>query len=283
MKPRLRAAGDLPGATVDQQIALLEQLATFDLGRFLLENRGLNAYWTHQLITSPPGTRTARDPDDLEYRIFETMPLINASRERFDIFRQQLQKLLSPGSIIASIPCGLMAELLLLDYDGLDDVTLIGIDLDRAALDAALALAGERGLADRLSVRRADAWATGLNAEVDALVSNGLNMYEPDDDRLTALYRSFFDSLKPGGTLITSIITPPPSVSADSPWRMDEIDTDSLALQDVLFTRLIEVKWNNFRTYARTRNQLEQAGFSDIEFIDNRTRIFPTVIAHKPR
>jgi SAM-dependent methyltransferase len=280
IKSRLRVAGDAPGATVDQQVALLNQLATFDLGRFLLENHGLNGFWTHRIVTHRPGT-LAPNPGDLEYRLFETFPVMLATRERFGIFRLRLQALLKPGSILASIPCGMMGELLLLDYDGLDDVRLVGIDLDQATLDGARALATERGLADRVSFRCADAWATGLNAEADVLTSNGLNIYEPDDGRVVALYRSFFDSLKPGGTLVTSFLTPSPSLSAESPWHMAEIDQDSLTLQNVVLTRLVEAKWSCFRTHGQTRKQLEEAGFADIEFTDDRARIFPTVVAHK--
>lgn len=279
VKRRLRAAGDLPGATTDRQVELLTQLARFDLGRFLLQNHGLNAYWTHQLVTYRPGTLTPNPSGDLEYRIFETLPVILATRERFGIFRRQLQSLLRRNSVVASVPCGLMGELLLLDYTGLDAVTLVGVDLDPAALDGARALAADRGLAHRLALRCADAWATGLNAEVDVLTSNGLNIYEPDDSRVIALYRSYFDALKPGGTLVTSFLTPPPTTSTESPWEMTEVDEESLALQSVVFGRLVEARWNSFRTHDQTRKQLQQAGFSDIRFVDDRARIFPTVVA----
>ncbi|MEA3121021.1 MAG: hypothetical protein QOH33_562 [Paraburkholderia sp.] len=281
IKSRLREEKDVPGASVQQSIALLDQLAATEIGRFLIENRGLNAYWTHQLVTYRPGTMAARSPTDFEYRIFETLPAALATRERFGIFQQHLQGLLRPGAVLASIPCGLMGELLLLDYAGFDDIKLIGIDLDQTALDGALAVARERGLTDRVELRRADAWACGLYADVDVLTSNGLNIYEADDARVTALYRAFFDALKPGGTLITSFLAPPPTLSPQSPWNMAEIDKEALSLQQVLFVRLIEAKWSAFRTHDQTRQQLEAAGFCCIEFIDDRARMFPTVVAKK--
>lgn len=43
------------------------------------------------------------------------------------------------------------------------------------------------------------------------IASNGLNIYEPEDDRVIQLYRGFHDALKPGGVLITSALTPPPT------------------------------------------------------------------------
>ena len=279
---RLRAAGDLPGASVDQQIALLDELSTFELGRFLLENRGLNAWWTHQLVTYLPGAAAASSKGSLEHQIFEKLPAVLATRERFGIFREQLQALLKPRMTLASVPCGLMGELLLLDYASHPDAMLVGIDLDQQALNAALALAKERGLAERLSLRCEDAWAPSLRGAADVLTSNGLNIYEPDDARVTALYRSFFDMLKPGGQLVTSFLTPPPALSAQSPWNMQEIDPQALALQHLLFVRVIEAKWSAFRTHDQTAKQLEDAGFADIRFINDRARMFPTVIARKP-
>jgi SAM-dependent methyltransferase len=282
VKSRIRLAGDLPGATVDQQVRLVDALSAFELGRFLLANRGLNAYWTHQLVTYPQGTGSANFISDLEYRIFEKLPAVLATRERFGIFRRQLQALLRPDLVLASVPCGLMGELLLLDYDQQPGITLVGMDLDQRALEGALELARERGLADRVSFHLENAWTSSLKASIDVLTSNGLNIYEPDDARVTALYRSFYDALKPGGTLVTSFLTPPPTLSSESPWDLTEIDQESLSLQHLLFVRVIEVKWSAFRTHAQTMAQLEDVGFAEIRFIDDRARMFPTVVARKP-
>jgi SAM-dependent methyltransferase len=281
VRERLRLAGDMPGATVAQQLELLDELADFELGRFLLANRGLNAYWTHQMVTYPRQGDTA-PMTALERRVVEQLPAVLATRERFGIFRQQLQGLLKSGMSLASVPSGWMGELLLLDYAQHPDISLVGVDLDQTALDGALALAQQQGLADRLTLLRQDAWSVEWQTKVDVLTSNGLNIYEPDDARVTALYRTFHDALRPGGTLLTSFLTPPPTLSAESPWKMGELDPAALALQFLLFVRIIEVKWGAFRTHAQTRAQLEQAGFVDIRFIDDRASMFPTVLARKP-
>lgn len=281
-RARLRLAGDMPGATVAQQLELLDRLAEFELGRFLLANRGLNAEWTHRMVTYAPGDGTAAAMTALERRVVEQLPAVLATRERFGVFRQQLQGLLKPGMRLASVPSGWMGELLLLDYAAAPDVALVGVDLDQTALDGALALAEQQGLAERLTLLRQDAWSTEWSAKVDVLASNGLNIYEPDDERVTALYRRFHEALRPGGTLVTSFLTPPPTLSPESPWKMAELDPAALALQFLLFVRIIEVKWSAFRTHAQTRAQLEQAGFVDIRFIDDRASMFPTVVARKP-
>ncbi len=282
IKARLRLAGDLPGATVEQQIGMLEALSGLDMGRFLLRNRGLNAYWTHRAVTHLPGDAEAKGMSAFEQRFYETLPAVLATRERFGIFRAQLQALLKPELTLASVPSGWMGELLLLDHGPHPDVRLIGIDLDQQALDGAAVLAEERGLTARVSLRREDAWNMSLKGEVDVLASNGLNIYEPDEARVTALYASFFDALKPGGTLVTSFLTPPPTLSPDSPWDMAQIDQQALGFQFLMFVRIIDVKWSAFRTHAETRAQLEAAGFGEIRFIDDRARMFPTVVARKP-
>lgn len=279
---RLREMGDMPGFTVEQQIRLLKELASFDLGIFMLKNQGLNAYWTHQVVTHIPGQASTHQMSDLEYQILEKSPTILATRERFGIFRQQLQARLKPGLTLASVPCGMMGELLLLDYGPNPKINLIGVDLDQQALDGAQAEAEKRGLASYVSLRHEDAWDLSLSQEVDILASNGLNIYEPDDTRVIALYRAFFNALKPGGSLITSFMTPPPTSATESPWNLAEIDQKSLSLQALLSLRLIQAKWSAFRTHAQTKAQLEEAGFTDITFIDDRARIMPTVLVQKP-
>lgn len=280
---RLRAAGDVPGATVQHMLSLADALASFGLGRFLLRHQGLNAYWTHQLVTYQPGTLPASSAETLEYQMFEKLPVVLATRERFGIFRSQLQALMKPGATAASVPCGLMGELLLLDYSSLPGVSLIGVDLDPDALDSARALAATRGLTERVSLHRQDAWALDLRASVDVLASNGLNLYEPDDGRVTELYCAYHDALRPGGTLVTSFLTPPPALSPASPWNMEATDPKALSLQALLFVKIIEAKWQTFRTHAQTTAQLQRAGFVNIRFIDDRARMFPTVIAQRPR
>jgi SAM-dependent methyltransferase len=279
---RLRAAGDLPGATVAQQLELLHELSSSELGMFLLEHRGLNGYWTHRVVSYDAAGEAAAHMSPLERRMFETLPVVLATRERYGIFRRQLQALLAPGLTLASVPCGWMGELLLLDYTQHADTQLIGIDLDAQALAGAQALAQQQGLQARVSLRQEDAWALSLHDEVDVLASNGLNIYEPDDARVTALYRAYFAALKPGGSLITSFLTPPPMLSPQSPWRLDAVPAQALAFQHLLFVRVIEAKWSVFRTHEQTQAQLREAGFDAIEFIDDSAGMFPTVVARKP-
>ncbi|WP_246867243.1 class I SAM-dependent methyltransferase, partial [Dickeya sp. CFBP 2040] len=176
----------------------------------MLAHRGLNTYWTHNLVTYPSATATLSSHSDLEKLIYERFPVVLATRERFGIFRQQLQSRLHDGMVLASVPCGLMGDLLLLDYSHHQDVRLIGVDLDNQALEAAESLARQQHCDNRITLLQGDAWTLQLPEPVDVLTSNGLNIYEPDDEKVTDLYRVFNQALKPEGTLITSFLTPPP-------------------------------------------------------------------------
>lgn len=282
VKARLRRDENVPVATLEHQLALVDQLSRFEFGRFLLVNRGLDAYWTHRLVTHETDSLRRGEVSELEYLIFERLPAVLATRERFKIFCRELQARLKPGLVLASIPCGWMGDLLLLDYKSCSDVRLLGLDLDQNALDGALKLANERSLARQIELRRADAWEMDLNAEVDILTSNGLNIYEPDNERVVSLYLKFFDALRPGGQLVTSFLTPPPDLSDESPWDMNATTRSALALQQLLFVQILEVKWSSFRTHSETRVQLERVGFRDVTFVNDRACMFPTVIARKP-
>lgn len=116
------------------------------------------------------------------------------------------------GVVLACVPSGLMGELLNLDYSAVRDFRLVGIDIDRDALDGARALAQKLKLDQNVELLQKDAWNLGLRNEVDLISNNGLNIYEAELDKVTELYRQFYLALKPGGQLVTSFLTYPPSM-----------------------------------------------------------------------
>lgn len=180
--------------------------------------------------------------------------------------------------VCASVPCGLMDDLLSLNYKDLQNIKLVGIDLDDESLKLGAENAKKHNIAFVDSLKK-DAWDMGVNNEYDLLTSNGLNIYEKDDKRVIELYKSFWKALKPGGVLITSFLTPPPALSKESPWK--EVNTQDAVKQKAIFSDIIQTGWQSFRTEVTTKQQLEQAGFRDIEFIYDRQHMFPTVIAKK--
>ena len=51
LKNKIIAAGDKPHVSAQRQLDLLAQLSDFELGKFIIQNRGLNGFWTHYILT----------------------------------------------------------------------------------------------------------------------------------------------------------------------------------------------------------------------------------------
>lgn len=257
---------------MEEAVCLLKELATFDAGKFILQHKGLNGYWTAQLILHAP---EKKDPC-LEQWLYHEVPVVKATRERFWIFHEILQSLSLPDTSLASIPCGLMDDLLLLE--GMDTLCLTGIDLDPDSLKYAEKNARDHQKLDVRFLER-DAWDLGECDAFHAIASNGLNIYEKSDERVVELYGQFYKALKPGGKLITSFLTPPPALSPESPWK--NYSAKDALKQKVLFSEIIGVQWQTFRTETQTRAQLEAAGFKVVEVRYDSQGMFPTIVAEK--
>ncbi len=271
---QLEAKTDL-SLPLETEKGLLRQLSEFELGRFLLRNKGLNGYWTSYAILH--GIEKENLPA-LEDWFLRKAPTVKATRERFYIFQKQLQKRLKNGATIASVPCGLMDDLLMLDYTNFKDVSLEGIDLDQESLNLANENAKKHGIKN-VQFKKKDAWSLGVQNKYDLITSNGLNIYEQNEEKLIKLYREFYVSLKPGGVLITSFLTPPPAISKESTWK--NYDIDAAIKQKAIFSDIIQAKWQAFQTEKNTRKQLAKAGFRVLEVIYDSQGMFPTIIAQK--
>tara|TARA_R110000868_G_scaffold54880_1_gene171077 strand:- start:650 stop:1540 length:891 start_codon:yes stop_codon:yes gene_type:complete len=260
---------------LDEKIKLLTELSEFELGRFLLTQRGLNGYWTAYVILHGP-IFVGLSP--LESWILHRAPGIKGTRERFFIFQQQVQKRLLNNMALASIPCGLMDDLLTLDYSELSDITLTGIDLDLSSLNLARKNAIIKSI-DFANFIQEDAWDFEAKDSFDAIVSNGLNIYEPEPKRLLELYTQFYSALRDEGTLITSFVTPPPVISSRSPWK--HVNEEHALMQRLIFGELMKVNWQSYQLEEDVVHQLEQVGFRVQEVIYDSQCVFPTIIAKK--
>lgn len=268
---------DLPYATVDQQIEILNQLANSEFGKFLIERGGLNGYWTHYVVAAYPSLHNKPQMNWVEEFLLEKAPTCLATQQRFQIFKKELQKRVSEGTSFASVPCGLMGDLIGLDFSKILHFTLTGIDIDAEAIDQGQQLAKECGLSGYCKFLQRDAWDLNITDEFDVLTSNGLSIYEPDDTRVLELYQEFFKASKPGGHLITSFLTPL------SEWDFSKIDRSDALMQKVIFSDILSCKWQVFRSREQVKNLLTAAGFIEIEFIEDEASIFPTVVARKPK
>ncbi|OZH53831.1 hypothetical protein AFK68_15025 [Hydrocoleum sp. CS-953] len=289
VKQRIIEMGDKPYVTVARQLELLNELAAFPLGKFWLHNRGLNGYWTdyvieHQYRGKVGGIDTqVRSLTELEKFILERSPRVLAAQQRDINFSKISKNYLQEGLVFASLPSGIMRDLLKLDFTGVENFRLVGIDIDSESLELAKKLAEEYGLSDKVEFHQEDAWNLSFQDEFKLLNSHGLNIFEPDDDKLTKLYQQFFKALIPGGILVTSFFTPPPNIDPNSEWDMSYINSEDLLLSEIIFFDVLDVKFTAFRSSSTTKLQLQTVGFDDIEFIWDNARIFPTVVARKPK
>jgi hypothetical protein len=264
-------------STLKEQLDILDQLAEFPLGRFILENKGLNGYWID--FTLRPPQNVALTP--LERFYLEKAPSTLATRESFYISQTIMQNNLKNGIVIASLPCGVMANTLTLDFSKIEKFRLVGIDLDFEALVYANRLAEEMNIQHHLEFLQHDAWKLEIESEYDLISSHGLNLYISDEEELIALYKKCFNALKPGGLHMGSFLTPSPFDSPNSPWDMTKINQEDLRYQRVILEDVAKVKWRHFCTYEQVANQLTKAGFSSIEFVPDLANIRPVIVARK--
>ncbi len=270
-----------------EKLALLDQLMQFDFGRYLLQNQGINGYWTHYMLTHLwqgriTGKNNREEPlTKLESFLLNRAPTLLATQQRFEIFLHENQKQVKNNSKLACIPCGMMGELLYLNFDGIQNISLIGIDYDIHTLNDAKMLAEEQGLSPFVKLIQQDAWNLGFQNEFDLISSNGLTIYEPDDEKVLELYQHFYLALNRGGKLVTSFMTIPPTLTNQCEWQMSKINMNDFLLLKTIFIDIIEAKCQCFRSSEETKNQLESAGFTDIQFIYDEAKLFPTVVAYK--
>jgi len=257
-----------------EEITLLHQLEEFELGRFLLKNRGINGFWTAYWLIHGPKKKLEYP---LENWLINESPSFTASQERFVIFQKEIQKRIKSNMKLVSIPCGLMNDLLSLDYKNVENVELIGIDLDKESLELAQKNTAPKNV--KTAFYQKNAWNLNIENEYDLITSNGLNFYESDDKKVVELYKEFYHALKKGGILVTSFLTPMPTVTKDSSWK--NYSLDKLKKQKAIFADILQGRWSATRSHELTKKQLEEAGFKVLYFIDDKKNAFPTVVAEK--
>lgn len=260
--------GDLPYAEVSEQLKLIEELSSFELGRFLIECGGLSGRWIQYIID----TESSSHP--LETYLLTKAPICLATKARFAIFKKVIQEHIKEGCSFASVPCGVMAEFLDLNYSQLKNFTLTGIDIDPESFNLAFERGERKGVANHCRFIQRDAWSLGTEERFDLISSNGLTIYEKDDKKVVQLYRTFHKALNPGGVLVTSFIAPLVPLQ-------EETLHPNLLRQKLIFADILDVKWQALRTEENVLKQLREAGFCKYEFLYDPERLFPTVIAAK--
>ena len=283
---KIKLAGDKQYVSVARQLQILDELAAFELGRFMIQNRGWNGYWTDYFLTFPEkGRKTGLGHDGkpltkIENFFLNEAPSVLATQERYRHFLAQNQQAVQEGAVLACVPCGLMGELLNLDYSAVKDFRLVGIDIEQDALDGARALAQKLNLEQNIELLQKDAWNLGLRNEFEWISSNGLNVYVPELDKVTELYHQFYLALKPGGKLVNSFLAYPPH-HEKSECDLTKINAEAAQMERIILSDILNIKGLCYSTYSQVEEQLSSVGFKNIRFIDDTARLFPTVLAQK--
>jgi SAM-dependent methyltransferase len=283
-KQKIRKNGDLPYITAEKLEDLVDEFVKFPVGQHILLTGGASGAWTDYMICYPWAQKDVASKmlalSRMEYfLIFESLSVV-AQRELFLRSQKEAQKHVKEGCTLLSLPCGVMRDLLTLDFSGAKDYTLIGVDLDPESLNAAQALANELNISNTQLIQD-NAWEFILDTPVDFINSIGLNVYVSDRKRVTALYRQFYQALKPGGVLFTGVLTYPPEREKESDWKMSLIPPHHYEMEKILVDDILELHFENYRTMDEIREDFIEAGFSKVEIIPDQRCIFPAVIATK--
>ena len=264
-----------------------EQLSQTELGRFLIANNGgLSGWWTYYCIL---GFKQYEITNPVEKFLLEEAPVFLATRERFFNFQSVMRQVIEKSCLetqpikMATIPGGMAADLLTLE-PSIDlsrcRFQFVNIDLDAAVLTLSKELSKELGNNILLECRHEDAWSLSAKEEFDLVASNGLNVYVPQREKVVALYESLLKTLKPGGTLVTSALTPPLN-SPMCEWNKAKINETALARQAGIFAHILQATWANYCTTEEMIARLTEAGAVNIQVIPDSANIFPTFVGRK--
>lgn len=272
---------NLPQAKYNAYQKLFEEAIKIPVVRYMIVNKGLNGYWTDYILNHPITPKPV--VNDLERRILEEFPLIKATQERDQIFQNVNQRSVKNGACLATIPCGLSREVLNLNYENITVIKLHSIDIDQESLILSQSKANDKlskynkngNPSIEFTTELCDAWDLKHKESFDLVSSNGLIIYEQNDQKVLQLFIKFYEALKPGGMLTTSFMALPDE------WNMTKIDKDTLETQKIIFKDIIEAQFQALRSTNHVITSLKQCGFKQIEIITDSASIFPTVIAYR--
>lgn len=242
---------------------LLIELEGCPFGRFLIQNRGLDAYWTKR-VTENKGNYF----NDFEHRLVTEPLAFVATQFRSLVFKNNVADL-KDNSYIMSVPAGLLPEFTK-DLVLAKNFKIDAYDLDSRCIDQT-----ELSKLANVEYIIADIFKVDIKNQYDAVVSNGLNIYLESDEKVSEFYNIIAKSLKPGGILITSFL------KDSSEQDFSVVDKDQLAFTKDVFADILNIGWKKTHKEAEFYQILLKAGLVVKEIIYDNQKAFPTVIALK--
>eukprot|EP01120_Amphizonella_sp_Union-15-10_P001646 TRINITY_DN11799_c0_g1_i1.p1 TRINITY_DN11799_c0_g1~~TRINITY_DN11799_c0_g1_i1.p1 ORF type:complete len:324 (+),score=81.08 TRINITY_DN11799_c0_g1_i1:52-972(+) len=262
--------------SLEDELRLLKELTEFELGCFILKNRGFNGHWAAHLYRHYLAKKAVDHP--LENWLIFKCPAVTSTCERFKIFQEKIKKHAKSGSTLLSIPCGLMDDLLTIDFSHLKDLRLVGADLDKNAIIEAKNNAIQNKKEKITVFIEKNAWKLDEIEEYDIITSNGLNVYVLDENSVKQLWREYHRALKPEGILITSFLSETPFMTKNSSWK--NYEEEDLKLFNAVLTDIVAGKWFYIKEET-IRKQLENVGFTIIEIVYDPQGVWGTIVAKK--
>ena len=259
---------------VERTQAILQHLASFKLGRYLLFKGGFNGYWLSDSILD---TKMDNEISPFEEWLRFKSPYICANRERFHIFQLEAHKRLISNINLASIPCGLMDDLLRLNYQAFDNIHLWGIDSEDESLVLANGNAQNFGLEHFTTLLNQDTFQL-QEKTYDMVLSYGHYKMSGQHDQLVKFYQQIQLSLKPNGTLITAFHT---SNFLTDTNQAGAPDLNDSLLQHVLFHDILESDFMHPHTIEEATQILNESGLKIMEIHPDSLGILPTFICQK--
>ena len=227
-----------------EQRKVIQQLSTFPLGKFLLENKGVSSYWASYILEKT----SAENP--LENWLLSSAPIVLAGRECFNTFKKQLSKYIQMNSSTTFYPCDFMDKLLFLE------------NFSRVPFFAGI------------NFRPVDSqWISAFVPTNNFFLKNRLHsntLYRGDDKYFIDLYRVFRETFEHNGIMITTFLTP------ENCW--ENYDVKNLVQQKIIMDGL-QIDWRNTNTIQKICEYMMKSGFHIMDIICDTQKMLPIVVA----
>ena len=234
----------------------LNELATIPTGRYMLVNGGWNGYWTNHLacvgcdaILST--TRLYKFSNETEEYLIKWFAGKRGEHEL--LLRSIIGPLLKPGCVVASVPCGLMSEVLLATHH-FWGVKLYAIDIDKTNFDLIREKYGDRLFGNEFHPLEMDALTLDFECAFDLITCLGFVMYLKEE-RFPYFLSRLYRALKPGGRVLLSFL---PDASEQPPHYPFDTARHPVASEIFMCT---EVRFTTKYATSMMLRHFLQAGF----------------------
>lgn len=189
------------------------------------------------------------------------------------LLRNAIRPLLKPGFVVASIPSGLMSEVLMA-AEHFEGVQLYAIDIDKANFEHIREKYGDRLVGNEFHPIEMDALTLDFESKFDLITCVGFSMYLKEEQLVDFISR-IHRALKPGGRFLFTFYSDP---SEQSPLCPVDVSRNPIAREVYMCAEL------RFTTRPLTSSLLKlfsQAGFVHISINGGTYYQLPHIDASK--